>query len=71
MLDRRHLLLMGAALLPLAPSRAATPSIAIKVYKDPSCGCCTAWVERLEVAGFKATVEESAMHHRSGVTSWR
>ena len=60
MLVRRHLLLTGAALLALAPSRAATPPIAIKVYKDPSCGCCTAWVERLEAAGFKATVEESA-----------
>jgi hypothetical protein len=31
--------------------------MSIKVYKDPSCGCCTAWVEHLRRAGFMATIE--------------
>jgi hypothetical protein len=31
--------------------------LAIKVYKDPTCGCCTAWVDRLRSAGFVAEVE--------------
>jgi hypothetical protein len=39
---------------------ATAPRPAIKVYKDPSCGCCTAWGERLSAAGFDVTVEESA-----------
>lgn len=25
---------------------------AAEVWKDPNCGCCTAWVEHLEAAGF-------------------
>jgi hypothetical protein len=37
----------------------ASPAVpaSIKVYKDPSCGCCTAWVEHLRHAGFTATIE--------------
>jgi len=27
--------------------------IAIKVYKDPQCGCCKDWVKNLEANGFK------------------
>jgi hypothetical protein len=27
--------------------------IPIKVYKDPNCGCCKAWVKNLEENGFK------------------
>ncbi len=30
------------------------------VYKDPSCGCCTGWVEHLRKAGFTVTVVASA-----------
>jgi hypothetical protein len=30
------------------------------VYKDPNCGCCTAWVDHLNAAGFTTTVDESA-----------
>lgn len=28
----------------------------ISVYKTPSCGCCTEWVEHLEQNGFEVTV---------------
>src|SRR5512141_168301 len=33
-------------------SNTAEP-IAIKVYKDPQCGCCKEWVKNLEANGFK------------------
>ena len=28
--------------------------------KDPNCGCCGAWIEIVEAAGFKVTIELSA-----------
>lgn len=33
---------------------------AITVYKSPSCGCCTGWVEHLEADGFDVSVVEQA-----------
>ncbi|MGF1620637.1 MAG: DUF411 domain-containing protein [Rhodomicrobiaceae bacterium] len=33
---------------------------AIKVHKDPSCGCCGAWVDHLRAAGFTVAVDESS-----------
>jgi hypothetical protein len=57
-LSRRSMLLAAGALLASGgAARAATPPLAIKVYKDPTCGCCTAWVDHLKSAGFTATVE--------------
>lgn len=32
--------------------------IRLEVYKSPTCGCCTKWVEHTETAGF-----ETAVHH--------
>lgn len=44
----------GADLRPLsAPSGAKT---VIQVYKSPTCGCCTSWVEHIRDAGFHAEV---------------
>lgn len=31
---------------------------AITVYKSPTCGCCTAWVDYLKTEGFRVTVHE-------------
>ena len=51
-----------AAALSVAP--AAAPSVTsvkkptITVYKDPSCGCCTKWVEHLRAAGLKPAVRD-------------
>lgn len=56
MIDRRALL-AASALLALSPGRAAAPALKIKVYKDPSCGCCTAWADKLTAAGFSVQVE--------------
>jgi hypothetical protein len=43
----------------------------ITVYKAPQCGCCTKWVEHLEVSGFEVEVRTvngtSAVKRRVGV----
>lgn len=33
---------------------------ALKVFKDPNCKCCSAWVEHLRSHGFETTVSESS-----------
>ena len=52
--------LSGAVLLALRPAvSAAEPKpIAITVYKDPSCGCCTKWVSHLQASGFAPDVHD-------------
>ena len=37
---------------------AAQKPPAAQVYKDPTCGCCSLWVEHLRKAGFTATVTD-------------
>jgi hypothetical protein len=32
----------------------------VTVYKDPGCGCCRAWVERMRAAGFEVQVHDVA-----------
>jgi hypothetical protein len=50
-LDRRTFLAGAAGALTLvagsAPARAQARS-GIVMYKDPNCGCCTAWAERMQ-----------------------
>ena len=59
MLNRRYVLLASAAALAAGPSCMAQASPSIKIYKDASCGCCTAWVDHLKVEGFKTEVDEA------------
>ena len=61
--NRRQFLVASAAgvLAPLAFSErlfalAANP--VITVYKDPSCGCCTKWIEHLRGAGLHPVVHD-------------
>ena len=42
---------------PLDARGLATP-IAVTVYKDPACGCCTKWVTHLASNGFAPTVKD-------------
>lgn len=61
---RRAFLLESSALVGLAfVSRgcAAVPQVAgsMDVYKDPSCGCCTKWVEHMRANGFTVAVTET------------
>jgi hypothetical protein len=60
--NRRTLVLLAgaASLAGLTGGAIAAPApsaLSIKVYEDPQCGCCGAWVDHLKAAGFKTTVE--------------
>ena len=57
---KRRLLIGSITAVPLLqmlPARAAASKV--HVYKNPSCGCCTAWVEHLKTAGFAVDVTET------------
>lgn len=59
-LNRRGtLLVIAASFVVTRPVWASTRPLSIAVYKDPSCGCCGAWAERLKSAGFQVDVIES------------
>jgi hypothetical protein len=47
---------LAVGLRPAAASADAAPK-AIRVAKDPNCGCCTAWVDIIEAEGFIATID--------------
>lgn len=42
-----------------SPSTAQTALPVVKVTKNPSCGCCKIWVERLRDAGFQVEVNDT------------
>ncbi len=46
---------LGAVLLPATISH-AVEGAPVTVYRDPSCGCCEAWVEHMRKAGFSVEV---------------
>lgn len=49
--------LLAAAAASIAPAWATPASNKkIMVYKTPTCGCCSAWVEHLTAAGFDAQI---------------
>jgi hypothetical protein len=49
------MLALGAVLPAAARAGGPTP---LTVYKDPSCGCCTKWVEHLRAAGLQPAVHD-------------
>lgn len=57
-MQRRHFSTISAGVTALAVlpylRAAAASSPAVTVYKDPSCGCCGAWIDHLRAAGFPA-----------------
>ncbi len=63
---RRSVLLKSAGLaavgaIGINAARAKAPSTnKVIVYKTPTCGCCTAWVEHIEAAGFEPRIVEMA-----------
>ncbi len=63
-LDRRAFLLRaavfaGASALVSQQASALPPATRITVYKDPNCGCCTAWNEAMRKAGFVVDVRDT------------
>ncbi len=55
----------AAAVVPVAvPAPAIPPGVAaalplVEVFKSPTCGCCTGWVDHLREAGFQVEVTEA------------
>ena len=45
----------------------------LSVFKSPSCGCCSKWVDHMKAAGFEAKVQDvedmSAVKEKLGITS--
>lgn len=63
-MKRRTFLLSSVALVLTRPAMADTTPV-IKVYKSPTCGCCTAWVEHVRQAGFAVeaqNVDQDALY---------
>jgi hypothetical protein len=59
-ISRRALLAgLAAASITASTVSAAESLPAMKVTKDPSCGCCGAWVDHIRKAGFAVDVVES------------
>jgi hypothetical protein len=49
----------SAALAVMGPRSArAEEGSSLTVYKDPSCGCCTKWIEHLRASGLRPTVHD-------------
>ncbi|AWM89075.1 DUF411 domain-containing protein [Microvirga sp. 17 mud 1-3] len=59
----RRGLLVGLATLPSFAAMAETLPKMV-VTKDPSCGCCGAWIDHVSKAGFSAEVIESSEVNR-------
>jgi hypothetical protein len=57
-MTRRQLLGILSLLAATGARSAAQKGPAVQVYKDPTCGCCSLWVEHLRKAGFSATVSD-------------
>lgn len=72
-MHRRHFLLTAAIFVATGSVR-ADETIELRVAKSPTCGCCTAWVERMRQAGFALQVEDVnqdtlwALKNRLGVS---
>ncbi|MGQ3215165.1 MAG: DUF411 domain-containing protein [Shinella sp.] len=60
-MNRRELLCTLAAVgaLPVAGAALAAGESMV-VYKDPNCGCCHAWADAMENAGFSVKAEDVA-----------
>jgi hypothetical protein len=52
---------VATSLLRAQTKQATQAKILIRVYKDPTCGCCTKWVEHMNANGFAATVIDGDM----------
>jgi hypothetical protein len=50
------LVALGVAPFPAVGAQAAQPTMT--VYKSPTCGCCSAWIEHVEKAGFRVVARD-------------
>jgi hypothetical protein len=56
--NRRNLICaaLGTMAIAAVPAIGADTVPLVEVFKNPSCGCCGAWVDHLKAAGFNVTV---------------
>ena len=73
-LQRRRLLgvIVAAAATTVlaAPARAFRRGPLVEVWKSPTCGCCGAWIEHMQAAGFEVRVHDvgnAAARARAGL----
>ncbi len=67
MLDRRRFLTLlstAGAVLAMKPAFAEAGLPKVVVSKDPSCGCCSGWVDHIRAAGFPVEVRETPAINR-------
>lgn len=73
---RRGLLLAALAAAVAAPTLGVRPAFAararplVEVWKSPTCGCCGAWVEHMQAAGFEVRIHDvgnTAARARAGL----
>ena len=51
----------AAAAVPVAsPASAVAAAPVVTVYKSPTCGCCTKWVDHMRESGFEVVVNDMA-----------
>jgi hypothetical protein len=62
---RSYLIALGITLI-VASTAAADAPPTVEVWKNPTCGCCTKWIEHLERAGFDVVA-----HHVADVADAR
>jgi len=55
-----HVVLGMAAIVMLTVAARPAPVTEIVVYKSPSCGCCTKWVEYLRKQGFTVVARDTS-----------
>lgn len=58
-------LAIGAAMLyskpaNLSASEAVSAPVEVTVYKSPTCGCCSKWVDHMTASGFKVTAHDTS-----------
>ena len=59
-IERRQILaaIAAAVVLPLG-AHAEPDSPSLHVYKDPNCGCCSAWADHMRRNGFRVTTQDA------------
>ncbi len=54
----RRQILAGGLTLPLLIRPALAASHVMNVYKSPTCGCCSAWIDHIRAAGLDAVARD-------------
>lgn len=50
---------LSAVLLSATSAWAAPDNLVVDVYKSPTCGCCSKWVDHLQANGFKVRAHDT------------